>query len=90
MTNIGYGEIVILVAEIGMTKEGQDCHDLVLMSEGRDERTHGSASTKVMKQLQLILDPKRAAGHVYLLQRNVSRLCSLVTFHSSSLRGGVG
>lgn len=48
MTHISNHKRAILNPEVGMRKEGQDSNDLILMSEGSDERAHRSASSKVM------------------------------------------
>lgn len=56
-----------------MREKRQYCHNLIQVPESRNERTHGFATTKIMEQLQLILDPKRTAGHVNLLQCHISR-----------------
>ena len=41
-------ECSILDPKVGMGKEGQDCYDLIVVSESSDERAYRSASSKVM------------------------------------------
>jgi hypothetical protein len=87
VSHIGDHERAVLNAKVGMRKERQDSHNLVLVPEGSDQRTHGPAAPKVMEQLQFILNPQRTAGNVDLLQCNVSRFSPLGDrlLHSPSL-----
>jgi hypothetical protein len=90
MSHIGDHECAILNAKVGMGKERQDSHNLVLVPESCDQRAHGPAPPKVMEQLQLVLDPQRTAGNVDLLQCNISRFSPFGDrlLHSPSLCWG--
>lgn len=48
MTHIRNHKSAILDAKIGMGKEGQDCHNLILMSECSNEWAHRFASSEIM------------------------------------------
>lgn len=74
MAHVRNHESAILNAEVAMRKVGQHCHNLILISKSSDKRADRSTSSKIMEQLELILDPMRTARDVNLLQRNVAAL----------------
>lgn len=59
-----------------MRKEGQDRHDLVLVTEGCNKRTHGSTSSEIVQKFEFVLNAMRAACHVDFLERNITGFSS--------------
>lgn len=48
MSHIRNHKSPVLNAKVGMREVGQDCHDLIMVSEGRDERANRSATSKIV------------------------------------------
>lgn len=80
MAHVGDHKCAILNAKVRVSKVRQDSHDLVLMSKRSYERAHGLAAPEIMKQLEFILNSKRATCHVDFLKSNISRLLSLAGY----------
>lgn len=86
MAHVCNHEGAVLNAKVGMGEIGQYSYHLILVSESSDQRADRPASSEIVQQFQLVLDPQRATRDIYLLQRNEFCFfppCWLV-FHSPS------
>ena len=60
-------EGTILYAKIGVREEGQNSHNLILVTKGCDQWAYRTTPSEIMEQLQFILDSDWTAGHIDLL-----------------------
>lgn len=63
------------VAEVIVLIVRQDCNNLIMMTEGSDQRANAFAIPQVVKQLKFILNTGRTARDVYLFDGDIFRLC---------------
>lgn len=72
MAHVCHHKCAILDAKVGMWEVRQYCDDLILKPERSNQRAHGSAAAKVVKQFQLVLNSNGAACDIDFLQCHIS------------------